>query len=63
MAGKSESERRLSSILRGAFGGPPTPLKEIPKRDGEPRSQDKHAAPPCKLESSANKPDNKRQAD
>jgi hypothetical protein len=33
----NETERRLKSILRGAFSGPPTPLKDIPKRDGESR--------------------------
>jgi hypothetical protein len=34
----SESEqRRLEAILKGAFSGPPTPLKDIPTRDGESR--------------------------
>ena len=33
-----ETEQRLQAILRGAFGGPPTPLKDIPTRDGESRS-------------------------
>jgi hypothetical protein len=37
----SVSEDRLSVILRGAFSGPPTPLKEIPKRDGKPRASGK----------------------
>lgn len=31
-------EDRLRTILRGAFSGPPTPLKDIPKRSGESRS-------------------------
>lgn len=29
-----EISERFSSILRGAFKGPPTPLKDIPKRHG-----------------------------
>jgi hypothetical protein len=32
----SRSER-LEKILKGAFGGPPTPLKDIPTRSGESR--------------------------
>lgn len=48
---KSERDQRLTSILTGAFGGPPTPLKEIPKRDGKPRSQAKDSTHPNKLES------------
>jgi hypothetical protein len=28
---------RLKAILRGAFAGAPTPLKDIPKRRGEKR--------------------------
>jgi hypothetical protein len=31
-------EDRITAILRGAFSGSPTPLKEIPKRDGKPRA-------------------------
>jgi hypothetical protein len=34
----AETERRMQSLLQGAFSGPPTPLKDIPKRDGESRS-------------------------
>jgi len=37
-AGDKETEKRLSAILEGAFKGPPTPLKDIPKRDGQKRS-------------------------
>jgi hypothetical protein len=33
-----EAEQRLKKIMRGAFSGPPTPLKDIPKRDGESRA-------------------------
>jgi hypothetical protein len=32
-----ETEQRLQRILQGAFSGPPTPLKDIPKRNGEHR--------------------------
>jgi hypothetical protein len=32
--GKGETEQRLQRILQGAFSGPPTPLKDIPKRKG-----------------------------
>jgi hypothetical protein len=33
-----DAAKRLQSILRGAFAGPPTPLKDIPKKNGESRS-------------------------
>jgi hypothetical protein len=33
-----ETEQRLQKLLQGAFSGPPTPLKDIPTRDGESRS-------------------------
>jgi len=33
-----EAQRRLKSALRGAFRGPPTPLKRIPKKSGESRT-------------------------
>jgi hypothetical protein len=33
-----ETQQRLQAILRGAFSGPPTPLKDIPKRNGESRA-------------------------
>jgi|HubBroStandDraft_5_1064220.scaffolds.fasta_scaffold84466_4 hypothetical protein len=32
--GPSATQGRLKTILRGAFGGAPTPLKAIPKQDG-----------------------------
>jgi hypothetical protein len=32
-----ETEQRLQKLLQGAFNGPPTPLKDIPKRSGESR--------------------------
>jgi hypothetical protein len=33
-----ETEQRLQKTLQGAFSGPPTPLKDIPTRNGESRS-------------------------
>jgi hypothetical protein len=33
----NDAEQRLQKILQGAFSGPPTPLKDIPTRDGESR--------------------------
>ena len=33
--GKEETEQRLQKILQGTFSGPPTPLKNIPKMNGE----------------------------
>ena len=35
--GEQEARQRLADVLRGAFSGPPTPLKAIPKRNGESR--------------------------
>ncbi|TAL82062.1 MAG: hypothetical protein EPN75_03075 [Beijerinckiaceae bacterium] len=32
-----EIEQRLKKILEGAFGGAPTPLKDVPTRYGEKR--------------------------
>jgi hypothetical protein len=32
-----EAQRRLEKVLKGAFSGPPTPLKDIPTRHGESR--------------------------
>lgn len=34
---QQSSSGRLKSILDGAFAGPPTPLKDIPKKSGESR--------------------------
>lgn len=36
--GAVETKQRLRKILRGAFAGPPTPLKDIPKKTGESRA-------------------------
>jgi len=42
------AKERLASILRGAFSGPPTPLKDIPKRNGEHRALRQKSAKPVK---------------
>jgi hypothetical protein len=36
--GMKETYQRLQAILRGAFSGPPTQLKDIPKENGESRA-------------------------
>jgi hypothetical protein len=40
---KNEENVLLQSILRGAFAGPPTPLKEIPTRHGKQRKLERKA--------------------
>jgi hypothetical protein len=35
---EQETARRIDAIFKGAFAGPPTPLKKIPTRDGKPRA-------------------------
>lgn len=35
---KEQEKARLVATLKGAFAGAPTPLKDIPKRNGESRS-------------------------
>lgn len=37
-----ETRRRVEAALRGAFAGSPTPLKEIPKKNGESRRSAKN---------------------
>jgi len=34
---EKEVQERLQAILKGGFAGPPTPLKDIPKQNGESR--------------------------
>ncbi len=34
---ETETKERLQKILQGAFSGPPTPLKDIPKQNGKSR--------------------------
>jgi len=36
---KKNEDERLKAALRGAFAGPPTPLKDIPKKGGESRTK------------------------
>lgn len=38
---KDTTEQRLKAILQGAFAGPPTPLKDIPTRNGKSRKLDR----------------------
>jgi len=38
---QDETDQRLKVIFRGAFSGPPTPLKAIPKKNGEARGKPK----------------------
>lgn len=33
----AETEQRLTKMLKGAFAGPPTPLKDIPTEKGKAR--------------------------
>jgi len=33
-----DNQRRLQKLLQGAFAGPPTLLKDIPKRNGNSRA-------------------------
>jgi hypothetical protein len=40
-----EDKQRLTSILRGAFSGPPTPLKDIPTHEGKNRAPRKAQLP------------------
>jgi hypothetical protein len=35
---EEENLRRLDAILKGAFAGPPTPLRDIPTREGKQRA-------------------------
>jgi hypothetical protein len=35
--GEKETKKLLQKILHGAFSGPPTPLKDLPTREGESR--------------------------
>ena len=35
---EQEAARRLEAALRGAFAGSPTPLKDIPTRNGKARA-------------------------
>jgi hypothetical protein len=41
MTALKNTKEKLSAIMRGAFAGSPTPLKDIPKKDGESRGKKK----------------------
>lgn len=47
---EEQTKRRVEAVLRGAFAGPPTPLKDIPTKEGVTRAAraDKDAQPPRK---------------
>lgn len=45
---EAESKRKLDRMLRGAFAGSPTPLKDIPKKGGESRAKKKRKKKPGK---------------
>jgi len=51
-----ETQRRVKAALRGAFSGPPTPLKDIPKKRGESRLS-KAKAKSKKMPGKTGKPD------
>jgi hypothetical protein len=40
-----EAAQRIKVILRGAFAGPPTPLKDIPTKEGESRASKRRKKP------------------
>jgi hypothetical protein len=50
-----DTTRRLGSALRGAFAGPPTRLKDIPKKSGESRALSKNGGNPAKRDRKAGK--------
>ncbi len=39
-----ETAERLRKVLKGAFSGPPTPLKELPTKQGKVRKSAKSSA-------------------
>jgi hypothetical protein len=42
----NDADQRLEKLLQAAFSGPPTPLKDVPKKNGEPRSLKREASTP-----------------
>ncbi len=61
MSESKETDERLQAILRGAFAGPPTPLKDIPTREGEARKLGQTKNPKRSRNVSANLRYKKRQ--
>lgn len=51
---QSETAQRMDKVLRGAFAGPPTPLKKIPKVNGDTRSIARRATPKAQQKSRKN---------
>lgn len=41
---EKDPEQRLRAILKGAFAGPPIPLKDIPTRNGKARKLERKAS-------------------
>jgi hypothetical protein len=54
-----ETEQRLQKILQGAFSGPPTPLKDIPKRNGESRVVKDRSASAASAKTAKRRPGNR----
>lgn len=52
-----KDDQRLKSILRGAFAGSPTPLKDIPKKGGESRKEKRNEADAKKSKEASRKTD------
>jgi hypothetical protein len=40
-----KSSERLQAVLRGGFAGPPTQLKDVPRKDGVSRSKRRPSKP------------------
>jgi hypothetical protein len=51
----TDEKERLDAMLRGAFAGAPTRLKDIPKKTGESRALRKNPRHPAKLKRGVNK--------
>jgi hypothetical protein len=50
---EQQQQERLQAILHGAFSGPPTPLKDIPKKGGESRATKARGASAASVKTSA----------
>jgi prophage tail gpP-like protein len=53
LVSENRTSERLRVILRGAFDGPPKPLKDIPKRNGDQRAKRKEQPKKKKSKSSS----------
>jgi hypothetical protein len=54
-----EDATRLQKLLAGAFSGPPTPLKDIPTREGEFRKKRPKAASSASAKSASQRKKNR----